>query len=89
MLLNLHILFLIKNTTPLFCSESFSYATYNQSDFCSLKLYCQYLEKSWWSSGMIGEKVTWVRFPARINAVYIKLPPSSDFLKIFIHRYLL
>ena len=32
---------------------------------------------------MIPEKVTWVRFPARINTVYSKLPPITDlFLKI-------
>ena len=32
---------------------------------------------------MIPEKVTWVRFPARINTVYSKLPPINDlFLKI-------
>ena len=56
---------------------------YKQSDFCSLELYWQYLQKSWWSSGMIPEKVTWVRFPARINTVYSKLPPINDlFLKI-------
>ena len=32
---------------------------------------------------MIPEKVTWVRFPARINTVYSKLSPINDlFLKI-------
>ena len=32
---------------------------------------------------MIPEKVTWVRFPARINTVYSKLSPVNDlFLKI-------
>ena len=32
---------------------------------------------------MIREKVTWVRFITRINAVYSKLPPINDFfLKI-------
>ena len=51
--------------------------------FCSLELYGKYLQKSWWSSGMIREKVTWVRFITRINAVYSKLPPINDlFLKI-------
>ena len=36
-------------------------------------------------NGMIPEKVTWVRFPARINTVYGKLPPINDlFLKILI-----
>ena len=60
-----------------------AYIWYKQSDFCSLELYWQYLQKSWWSSGMIPEKVTWVRFPARINTVYSKLPPINDlFLKI-------
>ena len=60
-----------------------AYIWYKQSDFCSLELYWQYLQKSWWSSGMIPEKVTWVQFPARINTVYSKLPPINDlFLKI-------
>ena len=60
-----------------------TYIWYKQSDFCSLELYSLYLQKSWWSSGMIPEKVTWVLFPARINTVYSKLPPINDlFLKI-------
>ena len=45
---------------------------------CSFKLYSEYRQKSWWFSGMIPEKVTWVRFPARINAVYSKLPSIND-----------
>ena len=61
-----------------------AYIWYKQSDFCSLELYWQYLQKSWWSNGMIPEKVTWVQFPARINTVYSKLPPINDlFSKIF------
>ena len=60
-----------------------AYISYKQPGFCSLEPYWQYLQKSWWSSGMIPEKVTWVRFPARINTVYSKLPPINDlFLKI-------
>ena len=35
------------------------------------------------TTSMIPEKVTWVRFPARINTVYNKLPPINNlFLKI-------
>ena len=55
-----------------------AYIWYKQSDFCSLELYWQYLQKSWWSSGMIPEKVTWVRLPARIDTVYGELPPIND-----------
>ena len=55
-----------------------AYIRYKQSGFCSLELYWQYLQKSWWSSGMIPEKVTRVRFPGRINTVYSKLPPIND-----------
>ena len=57
--------------------------------FCSLELYWQYLHKSWWSSGMIPENVTWVRFLARINTVYSKLSPIKDlFLKILNQTYI-
>ena len=38
---------------------------------------------------MIPEKVTWVRFPARINTVYSKLPPINDlFLNILNQTYI-
>ena len=39
---------------------------------------------------MIPEKVTWVRFPARINTVYSKLPAIKDFFKKILikRRYL-
>ena len=40
---------------------------YKHSNICSFKLYWQYLCRSWWSSGMMPEKVTWVQFPARIS----------------------
>ena len=74
----------MKSSLPWKVSGSvLAYIWYKQSDFCSLELYWQYLQKSWWSSGMIPEKVTWVRFPARINTVYSKLSPITDlFLKI-------
>ena len=55
-----------------------AYIWYKQSDFCSLELYWQYLQKSWWSSSIIPKKVTWVLFPARINTLYSKLPPIND-----------
>ena len=73
-LLKLHLCcLLIKSSTQLFCSERFSYIWYKHSDICSFKLYWQYLCRSWYSSGMIPEKVTWVQFPSRISTVYNKL----------------
>ena len=66
-----------------------AYIWYEQSDFCSLELHWQYLQKSWWSSGIISKKVTWVRFPPRINTVYSQLPPINDlFLKSLNQTYI-
>ena len=53
---------------------------YKQSDFRSLEPYWQHLQKSWLSSNVIPEKVTWVWFPARINTFYSKLPPVNYLL---------
>ena len=59
-----------------------AYIWYKQSDFCSLELYWQYLQKCWWTSGMIPENLTWIRFSASINTAYSNAPPINDsFLK--------
>ena len=42
-----------------------AYIWYRQSDLCSLELYWQYVQKSWWSSGMIPEYVTWCSIPSQ------------------------
>ena len=44
----------------------------------SPKLYWQYLCRSWWSSGMIPEKVTWTQSTARNSTVCSKLLPIND-----------
>ena len=38
---------------------------------------------------MIPEKVTWVRFPARINAVYSKVPPINDLFSLIFNQTLI
>ena len=80
----------MKSSLPWKVSGSvLAYIWYKQSDFCSLELYWQYLQKSWCSSGIISEKVTWVRFSARINTVYSQLPPINDlFLKSLNQTYI-
>ena len=75
---------LIESSTQLFCSERFSYIWYKHSDTCSFKLYWQYLCRSWWPSGMIPEKVTWVQFPSRISSVYNKLLQISNLVFQFL-----
>ena len=42
---------------------------------------------SWWSSGMIPEKVTWIQFPARISIVYSKLLPINGLVFEFLIKY--
>ena len=37
---------------------------------------------------MIPEKMTWVRFPARISAVYSKLLPINDLVFEFLIKHL-
>ena len=55
---------------------------------CLCKLYWQYLCRSWWSSGMIPEKMSWVWFPARISTVYSKLPSVNALVFKFLVKYL-
>ena len=50
---------LIKSSTQLFCIERLLYIS-SLTSVHSFKLYLQYLHRSWWSSGMIPEKVKWV-----------------------------
>ena len=46
----------------------------------------QRLQKTWWSRGVISEKSTWVRFPAKINIAYNKLAPIND---LFLIKFLM
>ena len=46
------------------------------------------VRRFWWTSGMIPEKVIWVRFPDRINAVYSKLLPINDNVFQFLIKHL-
>ena len=55
---------------------------------CLCKLYWQYLCRSWWSSGMIPEKMSWVWFPARISTVYSKLPSVNALVFKFLVKHL-
>ena len=43
---------------------------------------------SWWSSGMIPEKVTWIQFPARISTAYSKLLPINGLVFEFLIKHL-
>ena len=45
------------------------------------------IQRFWWSSGMIPEKVTWVRFPVRISTVFSKLAQSNDLIFQFLIEY--
>ena len=49
-----------------------------------------YADLSWWSSGMIPEKVTWVQFPARINTVCSKILPINNLIFQYLikHSYI-
>ena len=85
-----HMAELLFKTICCLCSKRFSYIWYKHSDICSCKLYWQYLCRSWWSSGMIPEKVTWVQFLARINTVCSKLLPMNNlfFQYLIKHSYI-
>ena len=61
---------------------------YKQPDICSFKLDWQYLHRSWLSTGMILENVTWVQFSARISAVYSKLLLMNDSVFQFLFKHL-
>ena len=43
--------------------------------------------RSWWTSGMIPEKVTWVQFPATTSTVYSELLPLKDLVFIFLIKH--
>ena len=45
------------------------------------------IQRVWWFSGMIPEKVTWVRFPVRISPVFSKLAQSNDLIFQFLIEY--
>ena len=48
------------------------------------------MQKSWWSSGMIPKKVTWVQFAATISTVCSKLLQNNDLVFQFLvkHRHI-
>ena len=43
------------------------------------------MQRSWWSSGMISEKVTWDQFPARISTAYSKILQFNDLVFFFLN----
>ena len=55
---------------------------------CSCKLYWQYPCRSWWSSDMIPENVTWVQFSARISTAYSKILPINGLVFQFLIKHL-
>ena len=71
---------LVKTAEAVSAVKDFHIYDTKHCNICSYKHYWQYLCRSWWSSGMIPEKVTWVQFITRINTVCSKLLPSNNFI---------
>ena len=70
---------IVKTAYAVFAVKDFQIYGTRHCDICSCKHQLQYLCRSWWSNGMIPEKLTWVQFPARINTVCSKLLPINNF----------